>query len=399
MISHGPMIAELTDTRAQLWLRTVDPSNCRLDVIQLNPLTNNVGLSFPTGEDNTISLSVDNLLPSSEYVLNLFAEDQPLYSAPITTFPALGSPDTLRFVFVSDCFREYAAPALAQITALAPHGMFIIGDWDHKNYLANTSTAAGALGKARAAHRELRGGETDFGCSFLQYILNGNIPILGHIADDHDNGADNRNKNGKWWPQVQQAMQEYWPASLDNGFGFDYQYSAVRLGRSIFALIDTRTHRDVPGANKPLFGDTQKLWLTGLVNEVLTDDRIDRLFLVLPVPFNPNQHKLDSCYGYPAERQWLLDTVAPLLPSQVMVVSGDCHWGSFVTQPKSPLIELNIPKIQTGGFANTCNHNATQWTVTSTAPGGGFGMLTVTPTSVTMTIYNVDGSVRFTVEV
>ena len=112
--------------------------------------------------------------------------------------------------------------------------------------------------------------------------------------------------------------------------------------------------------------------------------------LVSPVPVNPGQHKLDSWSGFTVDRAWLHSQVTGL--RNIVVVSGDCHWGSIALPPLSFLPEMNIPQLNQG-FSNTCGSGQV-WTINSTKADHGFGMLTLTPTTAKFEIINADGSLR-----
>jgi len=399
-LTPGPILFDLGADHVQLWARTDGPA--ALHVV-CTPLDVGEPVIFPAvttdaASDYTAAILIAGLTPGTVYQAELSVDGVAAGLRQFTTLPAEGDPAELRLAFVSDTFRAYPAPALGALRALWPMGVFVIGDHDHTNYLSNTSTATGALMKARNAHRCLRDDSTELGADVCEFIIDAGVPILGHIADDHDCGADNRNKSGKWWPEVLQAMREYWPVSADHGYLEGYMYSSVRIGRTIVALLDTRTHRDTPGTHKKLLGDEQWEWLGGVVDEVGAGQTFDRLVLVSPVPVNPLQHKLDSWFGYTDERVRLVEMLAPIV-GRVVVVSGDCHWGSIALPPIVALPEINIPKLQEQGFANTCNNAAPQWTLNSLTPGGGFGLLTINPAAVLVEIYNADGSLRLSATV
>jgi hypothetical protein len=172
-------------------------------------------------------------------------------------------------------------------------------------------------------------------------------------------------------------------------------WQAIQRGRALFVLIDVRSQRD-PLGQKTILGNVQKQWLIEKLTQCKNDPTLTWCVLVTPVPYNPNQDKLDSWHGYLADTQWLRDQIAALQVANVLVVSGDCHWGSIVRKPLSPLDELNIPKVNEG-FGNTCNNHPEQWTLNSTTGKPGFGLLTLRTNEAVMAIYNADagGTLRF----
>jgi len=312
---------------------------------------------------------------------------------------AAADPTALAVAFVADAFGGRPAPALAALRALAPDGLFLIGDVPHDDPGANCGTAAGCLAKMRAVYERLYGGGSPLGADFKAQVLDAGVPVLARINDDHDWARNDASSKFRWWPEALQAFQEHHAIPPDNGLAHGYAYQGLRVGRALFLLLDVRTHRETDaGARRTILGAEQKAWLADRLAEAASDPAVAWTVLVSPVPFNPNQDKLDSWSGYAADRRWLLDAIAAAGLLNVLVVSGDCHFGSVVLPPLSPLAELNVPKLN-AGFANTCNNRDDQWTLNSERAGSGFGLLVLSEGEAALSIVDEDGTLRLSAAV
>ncbi len=398
-LSHGPVIGDVGPDRVQIWGRTDAAATVTVEYAP-------VGLTIPqttlplvtsAGSDFTFALPLRDLMADTAYEYRLLVDGTPSAVGAFQTAPPHGDSTDQVIAFVADAFHTTASTVWAAVATQTPDGVFVIGDFDHSNPGANVASAPTALAKMRVMHRRLRGPETPIGTDFKANVITPGIPLLGRILDDHDSGIDNISMKFKWWGPAFQAFLEYHPVPEDNGFPVG-MWQALQRGRALFLLLDVRSNRNPDGIDKTILGPRQKVWLTARLAQCAEDPSLTWCVLVTPVPFNPNQQKFDSWRGYPADRQWLLAQIAALNVRNLLVVSGDCHWGSIVLPPLSPLPELNVPKANEG-FGNTCNAQPSQWTVTSTQGGTGFGLLTLRADEAVLAIYNTNGKLRFSTTV
>lgn len=309
--------------------------------------------------------------------------------------------EDLRIAFIADSFSSERAPALATIRAMDPTGVFLIGDFPHDNPGTNCASHAACLAKMRAMYARLYGGVTPLGADYKRQILDGGVPVLGRINDDHDSVRNDVSNNFKFWPAVIQAFGEAHPnIPPDNGLELGYMFQRMNLpmdgGLATFILLDVRSHRETTGAlKKTILGTEQRLWLAAQLR-ACADPAIVWCVIISPVPVNPNQDKLDSWHGYPAERAWLEAQVAGR--RNVLVVSADLHWGSIALPPDVAIPELNVQQLNKG-FSNTGDNADGQWTLNSTKAGTGFGWLQLGQTEATLAILNADGSTRLSARV
>lgn len=394
-ITHGPIIGDVQPDHARIWIRT---NSTAIVTISYGPIGGSLLQSAPTQtsstSDFTSTVLLTGLLPNTAYTCAVAINGTSMAPCDFTTAPPHGDAADVTVAFVSDVFTNVASTVFRSMGELNPAGFFIIGDYDHSNPGTNVTNSSTYLTKARAMHKRLRDSTTVIGQDFLTHVIGGRLPLLARIMDDHDSGKDNISNNFQFWPQSLQAFQEYHSLPDDNGFASGYMWQSTQRGRALFILMDLRSHRETDsGAKHTTLGDTQKTWLVSKLNQCVTDTTITWCVLVSTVPFNPNQKKLDSWSGYQSDRQWLLDQITAQGVRNVVVVSGDCHWGSIVLPPLSPLAEINIPQAN-GGFSNTCNNTSAQWTLNSVHAGQGFGLLTFKTTEAVLSIYNADGTLR-----
>ena len=227
--------------------------------------------------------------------------------------------------------------------------------------------------------------------------------MLMRMLDDHDSLWDNALGSGKWplWQQVLQAYQEYHPVPANNGLPDGGMWQLTRFGRVAIMGLDLRSQRTSPGSSAcpittcSILGAAQREWVVDTLTQLQADPTVSWIVVVSSVPFNPRQLKPDSWSGYNQDRLWFKASVEALgLTDRVLIVSGDCHYGSIVVRGQlSPLTEISIPRLN-AGFGNTCSNWDSQWTLNLSYSRPGFGLLTLTPTSATIDVHNEMGQVE-----
>jgi hypothetical protein len=394
-MSHGPLITDVTPDHVQIWGRTTAAATVTIEfAVAGQPLSAAPSTAVTSaGGDFTFKILVSGLTAKTTYDYRVLLDGVPSALKTFRTAPPDGDDAEFSVAFVSDAFHTSASTVWAALASKSPAGFFVIGDFDHSNPASNTATATGYLDKIRLMHRRLRGPETPIGTDFATNVVApvSSLPMLGRMLDDHDSGSDNVNSRFRYWGPNFQAFLEYHAIPADNGFSEGGMWQAIQRGRALFILLDLRSQRDPLGQPKTILGNTQKGWLIEKLTQCKTDPTLTWCVLVSTVPYNPNNPKLDSWHGYTADSQWLADQIAAQQVPNVLVVSGDCHWGSIVRKPLSPLDELNIPKVN-DGFGNTCNNHPEQWTLNSTGAKNGFGLLTLRANEAVMAIYGTDAA-------
>lgn len=383
LISHGPLLGNVTANDAMVWVRTTTAASVALLYSTGSDPEQQTGI-VPTSEsaDFTAFLPLTGLQPNTQYSYRILVSG--LASTAVyrfTTSPVVGSDAPFSFSVFTDFFTGYA-PGLFKAANMDPAFTIFLGDLDHRN-----PTKLDAM---RRMHRELRGPETNFGKDMLATIINRQIPFY-HIWDDHDYGNNDSNKNLPWRAQSLQAFFEYFPLAADNGSP-DGVWQYHHYANADFFMIDDRAFRDPPGPTRSsqgtMLGTAQKAWLK---------DRMLRStarwkFFVSSVPFNRTSKPSDAWAGFKAERQELVDFIRSNNIKNVIVISGDIHSsGAIDNGTNSDFPEISVSLANTG-FANTGRGTWSEGFLEAIGPG--FAQIQVAPEAVHMLVYGENGALR-----
>ena len=399
-LTHGPMVGDVQPHAVQVWIRTNQAATVQVvtpDAVSDVKVTD-------AASDFATSVRLAGLAPATWYDYDVLVDGVAVATHRLHTAPA---PDTVptpvvRIAIFADAWTGTASHSFASAASLGLDGFVLLGDYDHRNPGTNVSTSAGVLSKIRAMHKDLRSpAGSRLGASFAAALI---TPLeSGHLLmrklDDHDSLWDNANGKARWWPEAKQAFAEYHPLAAENGLPTAMWESTV-YGRMALIGLDLRSQRTVPGQSTcnvcTILGTAQKLWLADQLGTLAADPAVDWIVLLSTVPVNPRQNKSDTWSGFAQDRKWLFDqVVATGAASKVAVVSADCHFGSIVLPPLSPLPELNAPMLGEPGtsIGNTCGNNDNQWTLNQPTARPGFGLLTMAPDSLTLEVRGIDGAV------
>ena len=378
-LSHGPIIGDVAPDHVQVWGRTTGAGagcggGCRSRVCRFPgrpPRSATIAES-----DFTFSFQIPGLAADTVYGYRVLVDGVPVGGRYISHGSAQWRPRRARgrvrlgCVFLGVLHRMGGGAMRRHPMGSSSSAISTI-----PIRRRTRSMRPAYLKKLRDMHRRLRGPETPIGRDFLAHMVAHDVPLLGRMLDDHDSGSDNVDSRFKWWGPNLQAFLEYHPVPADNGSpqaacGRQSSADARSSSCSTCAAIAYRPERRPSSATCRRRGSRPSLSSARPIRTITW------CVIVSTVPYNPNQQKLDSWHGFPSDSQWLRDQIAAKQVRNVLVVSGDCHWGSIVLPPLSPLAELNIPQANEG-FSNTCNNNAGQWTLNSAAAGTGFGLLTL----------------------
>ncbi|MCC7165182.1 MAG: alkaline phosphatase D family protein [Anaerolineae bacterium] len=409
-LTHGPLAGGVTDTSANLWVRTNEGARVQIEY-SADASLQNAQTSAPqttnVESDFTTIAQISNLAPQTEYFYNVRINDVPQFTAPyprFQTFASRGDKTPFRFLLLSD-FRTVSR--ITQQVDTFPHAAaeqpaFVIlgGDFDHRN--------PETLDAKREMFRDLytsAGGMEDF----VKQILS-NFALV-HFWDDHDYGDNNTDKTYPHKTLSLQVLQEYFPLYPIPAQG-DWQSFAY--GDADFFVLDARSQRDPPkspnGPEKSMLdgddlgADGQLAWLfDGLKNSTATWK-----FIVSPVIFNPTTKKRDGWGAYPDERAKILEYIRANGITGVIILSGDLHAGAIDDGTNSGLPELVVPTAN-DGFDKRCLTEPTGdvgvWSVgnygdASGAPCNGYAVVTVEDARVVLEVKDSQGATKleYTVE-
>lgn len=400
VLTHGPIVADVQPDAVQVWVRTSEAAAVQ---VAAGALVSPIVVTEPAS-DFTASLRLTGLAPSTSYDYSVWVDDVPVAWRRLHTAPPRGTlpEEGIRLAVIADAWTGTTSHSFASAVALDLDGFVLLGDYDHRNPGTNVSTSAGVLAKIRNMHKDLRSPTgSPLGRSFAAALTE--QTDSGHLLmrklDDHDALWDNVNGKARWWPEAKQAFVEYHPLAADNGLPLGMWESTVYGGVALIGL-DLRSQRTVPGQSTcqvcTILGAQQKAWLSERLAAYAADPDISWIVLLSTVPVNPRQAKSDTWSGYALDRQWLFNQVVSSgAAPKLVVVSADCHFGSIVLPPLSPLPELNSPMLGEPGtsIGNTCSNNDNQWTLNQPSARPGFGLVTVTPAGLTLEVRGIDGTV------
>ena len=274
-----------------------------------------------------------------------------------------------------------------------------IGDLDHRN--------PSSLAESRTMHRQMKDESRIHGAKFAEHILTKMAVV--HVWDDHDYCDNDEDRNCTTRSSAWQAIEEHWPfysrPNADAGL-----WHAFSCGDADVFVLDTRSQRDpnsdTDNASKSMLdgagiADDQKDWLkAGLSGSIKTWK-----IVVSSVTANTSARPAsdDHWYGgFSTEAAELKNYITNESIDGVVMVSGDLHTGGGVddgTNNAWGIPELGTPHTN---LANGNELNLGTWSegVTAGTNGrNGYGLITVSSSSLKLDAKASDGTVRHTLTV
>jgi alkaline phosphatase D len=190
--------------------------------------------------------------------------------------------------------------------------------------------------------------------------LRGKVPVIG-TWDDHDFGA---NDAGKEFPAKQLAQEQFLdffevpadsPRRQREGVYSSEDYGPD--GRKVrIILLDARYHRDPPGPDGDILGETQWQWL----EEQLVGSPAQVHLLVSGIQVLPADHRFEKWADHPQAKARLLALLAREDVPPVILLSGDRHLAEISVDQTSagyPLYEITSSSLNapSGGNRNEVN--------------------------------------------
>jgi alkaline phosphatase D len=262
------------------------------------------------------------------------------------TFPTPGANVAFKFGILTD-FGEngssqppvpHNVATFQQMDADHPDFVIIGGDFGHKN--------VGTLEDKRQVFKDLYSFHSTAGRydSFVNQILR-RYPVA-HMWDDHDYGKNNGNKMYPYKQLTYQVLTEYFPTYALSQYG-DWQ--KFTYAQTEFFLLDSRSQRDPnrePDGPLKSMLDGDNLGAEGqlewLEQGLLSSTAVWK-FIVTPVVFNKTLPKQDSWYGFGYEREQLAQFIRSHAISNVILLSGDAHFGAIDNGTNSGFPEMLTP--------------------------------------------------------
>ena len=309
-ISHGPMLGDVSERTARIWIRTTVPAEVTCDLYKLGSKRGQQTQKIRTtmASDNTCIIKFDKLKKETEYqyVVRVGTSE---YQATFTTLGPSLTKKGIRFVYGS-CYKESdnnmepGTSIFQEMATRKANLILFVGDFPY--------TDSGAKDEVREGHKELR--------DIVGFRpLTSSTPTYG-IYDDHDfgpNDCDGRHKNAD---EALEAFKEYFP-NPSYGLPEDKgNYCSFVVGDVEFFLLDGRY--PARKNKNTMLGKTQYSWLC----DGLKNSKSRYKVLVSGTQFG-GRKKSDSWAGkfYVGERNELFSFIYENDISGVIGISGDVH--------------------------------------------------------------------------
>jgi alkaline phosphatase D len=331
-LTHGPLVGGVTDTSAVIWMRAEALPQATIVAKLATESTFENALTFPfssSGPDATWKANATGLHPHTTYYVDIESNGESQmrgrYSK-FTTFVPRGKPANFRFAILTDFFGNANSGVFEQVAQHESSLDFVYlgGDFWHRNI--DDMQGKRDRFKFMYSLRTPRG----YASYFVRGILS-RYPVA-HCYDDHDMGKNDADKTYPRKAETLQVLQEFFPTYPMSPQGCWQKFS---YGQADFFTLDTRSQRDPvktpDGPGKSLLdgddlGDEgQWRWLeNGLLNSTAKWK-----FIFSGSPFNPTVKKRDAWYGYPDERDRLIELIRSNGIQGVVIISGDLHAGGI----------------------------------------------------------------------
>lgn len=336
---HGPMLSQVTDQRAEVWLRTETANVVRLlvkpgghaDSGQTDVLVSAAAKTDPA-RDYTAVVGIDGLQPDMEYLYQLEIDQQQVTDwIPFRTFPLAGNPAAFRIAFGGGAgYTPQFHHMWQTILRHQPLAMLMLGDNVYIDDPEHVLTQRYCYYRRQS-----------------EPLWRGLVArtSLFSIYDDHDFGTDDcyggpEIDDPPWKRTVWNVFRENWnnPAygggEKQPGCWYDFQIGDVH-----FIMLDGRYYRDPNGGS--MLGPVQREWLL----QTLGNSKGTFKLLISPVPWSPGikPGSKDPWDGFPDEREQIFSFIEQQKIEGVVLMAADRHRSDLrriVRNNAYPLFEL-----------------------------------------------------------
>jgi hypothetical protein len=372
-LTHGPVLGGVTHDQAKVFVRTSQATNVAVRYSIYPTLTPYYEVTGSTDaqKDNTAILTLPNLGSSTPAPLTWYYRVL-VNGAPATeiasfrTFP-IGAYNNLKLVVIGDTGNQTTGdpqgvgPVFVKAKDEGAFLALMPGDFDHQNKQT--------VDDKRTVRKTLYD-PVSTGHDFIE--LAKRTPTA-YIWDDHDYGADDSDGRdsilsgpdqgkGAGFPFKCEAISVYmeyvpsysltgvpsdvcgphftrlpppdwhtqWPVTLPKGI-----WQSFLIGHVKVILLDTRTQRHRPNNNMlDNYGLEQREWLEsqlcdGPTNPCNPSTAIVWRVIVSSSVWNRTLTKGDSWAGFRMEQDELIGFIRSKGIKNVLIVSGDVHWGAL----------------------------------------------------------------------
>lgn len=347
-LTHGPVVGGVTDTSAKVFARTNEPAQLAVRYSRSPSLdgaltTNPQAVSGET--DFTGILLLNGLSPNTTYYYTVLVngQDQLLLSYPsFRTFPPSHEALEFRVAVIGDTGNQGTGEPHGMGEAFGSAGreqallMVQTGDFDHQN--------PKTLEEKRSVRKDLY--DPLVSADFV--ALTRTMPFF-YVWDDHDFGGNNSNGRASFKSLSLKVYKEYVPsADLANPAAGIWQ--KFRVGQAEFFLLDSRSQRsrdqEPDDEGKSMLDafripNGQKQWLK---DSLLASTAVWKIVVSSSV-WNPTLAKGDSWSSFQAEQQELLRFFEASDIRNIVILSGDVHWGAIDDGTHGGVPQLVVPNM------------------------------------------------------
>lgn len=321
---HGPLLGAVTDTTAQVWVRTVGEASVQVVVepeASDEPTYESDVVEARADRDFTAVARVEGLSPNTRYTYRLLLDngEQP-DTWSFRTFPADGEPAAFEIGFGACAgYTPWRERIWRHIASHDFPAVLLLGDnvyIDHPEH-PNLQRYCYYRRQSRPEFRTLTAESS-----------------IAAVWDDHDFG-DNDSEGGtepfepEWKVEAWQIFRENWNNA---GYGGGEEQPGVWHEMSIadvdIFLLDGRYYRTNEDAESPsMLGATQRRWLFDMLHRSTATFKL----VASPVPFpdgaKPGEWswRSDTWEGYPDEREELFSFIEEEGIEGVVLLAGDRH--------------------------------------------------------------------------
>lgn len=394
---HGPLLGNVTDRGASIWVRTAKESPVTLRVFHdagRSQLVQSAQGKTNPRRDFTGVVRVDGLKPATDYWYEVELNGQPVNEADrgsFHTYPRSGDQSRFRVAFGGGAgYTPWHERMWDTIHEQRLAAMLFLGD----NVYIDLPEQPGPLHYYTYYRRQSRP-------EFRRLVSS--TPIYA-IWDDHDAAIDDvwlgpyRDKPA-WKQPLFAQFQENWvnpPTGAAEWPGGWFHFS---IGDVDFFMLDCRIYRTNPFAEqKTMLGPTQLQWLTnGLKNS-----RATFKVVASSVPWapgaKPGSH--DTWDGFADEREAIFTSISQNDVEGVVLISADRHRSDAwrIERPDSyPLFDFCSSRL-----TNIHTHECVEGALFCYNEKCSFGLLEFDTTkadpTATYRVVNIDGQVLYELE-
>lgn len=232
--------------------------------------------------------------------------------------------------------------------------------------------------------------------------------IIG-MWDDNDFGVEDGGKENPNKVGSQKLLLDFLdeppgsPRRKQQGVYACYTFGPV--GKQVkIVLLDGRYFRDKPGKNADMLGAEQWSWL----EKQLIGSKADVNLLCSGIQVLSDQHHFEKWANFPKSRQRLLDLIAKSGARNVILLSGDRHFGE-ISRMDDPRLGVPLYDITSSGMTHHAesslknlyydfDHEPNPYRVGHVFAGFNFGMITfdwdASPRTATLQIRDPENAVK-----